>query len=123
MVLSIKQPLMLSLNELNSGATAAREVLMNLVELRKGLYGGRDFQTLKPVSWGPDVVQLEMLLKRRGLLDKFTGRYTEETEQAVRVFQGQVQLDANGLACKATIVALVVGMKTVAEVRAERGEA
>lgn len=97
MALSIKQPLMLSLNELTSGATAAREVLTMLLELGNS---------------GAAVKDLQRLLLRHGVSVALDGVFDEATEKAVRLFQDSVDLVADGIAGVKTLTALRGGDRT-----------
>jgi peptidoglycan hydrolase-like protein with peptidoglycan-binding domain len=74
--------------------------------LGRPLFGRR---TISRGSFGWDVSVLQFLLHRRGLYSgAFDGYYGPETARAVRRYQRQLRLAADGVAGKATTAALVL---------------
>ena len=88
---------------------------MNLVNWRAGI----GVIPAKKGSWGYHVVDVQMLLKRRGFAVPVNGRFDETTDQLVRMFQGDRGLVVDGVVGKATFASLIEGMKTVAEIQKE----
>jgi peptidoglycan hydrolase-like protein with peptidoglycan-binding domain len=94
------------LKHLRADGVPGKRTRLALGPLGRPLFGKR---TISRGDFGWDVSVLQFLLHRRGLYrGAFDGYYGPETVRAVRRYQRQMRLAADGVAGKATTAALVL---------------